>query len=180
MFLNHRPSTDALERWLAEQTAAPLPPPVAPAGYTIDHHRVRLGGDATCFARARDAIRRWEQFRLGWVDLLPPAAPIRVGVTVAVLVRHLGFWSVNASRIVTVVDEPERFGFTYRTLPDHAVDGDERFLVERSADGTVVYDVLARSRPRHVLAWLGYPLARRVQRQFAQDSMRTLRARVRD
>ncbi|HLY38815.1 MAG TPA: DUF1990 domain-containing protein [Candidatus Binatia bacterium] len=167
-----------ISRWLAEQAAAPVPPPVASAGYTVDDHRVRLADDSECFGRARDALRSWIQFRLGWVDVVPPTPPIRVGVTVGVLVRHLGFWSVNASRIVSVIDESECFGFAYRTLADHAVDGDERFLVERTADGAVVYAVRARSRPRHVLAWLGYPFARLIQRRFARDSMRALAAAV--
>jgi uncharacterized protein (UPF0548 family) len=178
MFFARRPSPEALARWLAEQAAAPVPPSLASAGYTVDDHRVHLGDDRACFARARDALRRWDQFRLGWVDIVPRTPPVRVGITVGVLVRHLGFWSLNASRIVSVIDEPDRFGFAYRTLADHAVDGDERFLVERGADGGVVYAVRARSRPRHVLAWLGYPFARLVQRRFARDSMRALAAAV--
>jgi uncharacterized protein (UPF0548 family) len=137
-----------------------------------------LGTDPRCLEQGRAALRRWAHFDLGWVTILPAGAPVRIGTTVAALVRHLGFWSLNASRIVSVVDEPERFGFAYRTLPDHAVDGDERFLVERRADGTVAYDILARSRPRHVLAWLGYPFARLIQRRFARDSMRALASAV--
>jgi uncharacterized protein (UPF0548 family) len=180
MFLVRRPSAAALARWLAEQAVVPVPPAIVPEGYTVDQYRVRLGDDAACFVRARDALRRWHQFRLGWLEVVPSTPPVRVGVTVGVLVRHLGFWSLNASRIVSVIDETDRFGFAYRTLADHAVDGDERFLVEGTADGAVVYAVRARSRPAHVLAWLGYPFARRIQRRFARDSMRALAAAVTD
>jgi uncharacterized protein (UPF0548 family) len=93
---------------------------------------------------------------------------------VAILARSLGLWWLNACRIVYVVDEPgpvQRFGFAYGTLPEHAESGEERLTVERhEEDSAVWYDILAFSRPRHMLARLGYPWARRVQKRFARDS----------
>ena len=92
----------------------------------------------------------------------------------AILARSLGLWWLNACRIVYVVDEPgpvQRFGFAYGTLPGHAESGEERFVVEWDRDrGEVCYDIVAFSRPRHILARLGYPWARRVQKRFARDS----------
>jgi uncharacterized protein (UPF0548 family) len=69
-----------------------------------------------------------------------------------------------------VIDEPRRFGFAYGTLPGHVEAGEERFLVEWLADDAVWYDLLAISRPRYWGARLAYPLARRLQRTFAQRS----------
>jgi len=179
MFLARRPSEEAIDRWLAAQEAAPLPTSSVTSDYTVDHNRVTLATDLICFGRAREALRHWQHFRLGWVDIVPARPPIRLGTTVGVLVRHLGFWSLNASRIVTVFDEPTRFGFLYRTLADHAEDGDERFTVEWDADArALVYELLARSRPRHPLARMGHPFARRLQRRFAADSMRAMEAAV--
>jgi hypothetical protein len=93
---------------------------------------------------------------------------------VAVVARLFGLCWVNACRVVYVVDEGgpvQRFGFAYGTLPDHAASGEERFLVEWDREGGGVwYDILAFSRPRHVLARLGYPWVRRVQRRFGRDS----------
>ena len=83
---------------------------------------------------------------------------------------HLGLWWLNATRIVYTIDEPRRFGFAYGTLPRHAEKGEERFLVEHLDDDTVWYDVLAYSRPRHILARIGYPLARRYQKRFGRES----------
>src|SRR5256712_4193926 len=115
-------------------------------------------------------------FRLGWVELHPADAPLRVGTTVGVLVRVLGLWSLNPCRIVTLVEEGgacERFGFVYRTLPGHVERGEEEFAVEwRHADDVVAYGLRARSRPGHPLVWLGYPMARLLQRSLARDSMR--------
>jgi uncharacterized protein (UPF0548 family) len=182
MFLVRRPSDDAIRRWLAGQASVPLRGGPPPTRCTRDHNRVTLGAGAAAFDRARAALGRWEMFRLGWVALYPPDAPLRVGATVGVLVRHLGLWSLNPCRIVRLVEEGgplERFGFAYRTLPDHAVDGEEEFSVEWSReDDGVAYDVRAWSRPRHPLAWIGLPLARRVQRRFARDSKRAMERAV--
>jgi uncharacterized protein (UPF0548 family) len=93
---------------------------------------------------------------------------------VAVLVSQLGFWSLNASRIVYVIDEDgsdKKFGFAYGTLVQHAERGEERFSVEfHSKDQSVWYDVCAFSRP-NFLARLAYPLTRAMQKRFARDSM---------
>jgi len=128
------------------------------------------------------ALVRWEQFRLGWVEAWPPDTSIEKGQVIAVLARSLGLWWLNVCRIVSVVDEEgsvKRYGFAYGTLPDHAGSGEERFLVEwdRESDG-VWYDILAFSRPRHLLARLGYPWLRRVQKRFARDSAATMRRSV--
>ena len=37
----------------------------SPAGYTVDHHRVRLGRGAEDFARAEESLHRWRMFELG-------------------------------------------------------------------------------------------------------------------
>ena len=146
----------------------------APPGFDLDHARVELGGGAGAFERARSAIRAWKMFDLGWVELHDPSAPIRTGTTVAVLVRVAGVWSLNAARIVYVIDEPDRFGFAYGTLPDHAECGEERFLVERARDGGVHYDIRACSRPSHWLARLGKPWVRVLQKRFGAGSLEAM------
>ena len=165
-----------LAAWLARQRTAGLPDPPPRAHLAVDHHHAVLGGGPEAYRRAQDALRRWEMFHLGWVEVIPREPPVRVGTTVGVVVRHFGFRSANACRIVALVEEdgPDvaRSGFVYRTLADHAVEGEERFVVEwTKADDTVAYDVTAWSRPRHPLVRLARPLARRVQRRFARDSL---------
>ena len=64
-----------------------------------------------------------------------------------------------------------KFGFAYGTLPGHVESGEERFLIEWNlADDNVWYDVLAFSKPNHILTRLGYPVARRMQKRFGRDS----------
>jgi uncharacterized protein (UPF0548 family) len=145
----------------------------------VDHTRIKLGEGEAVFKSATAALRRWGQFDLGWVEAWSPDTPVRAGEVVAVIGRAFGVWWVNACRIVYVVDEAgpvSRFGFAYGTLPGHVESGEERFLVEWDrADGGVWYDILAFSRPRHVLTRLGYPVVRRLQKRFGRDSAAAMR-----
>jgi uncharacterized protein (UPF0548 family) len=147
-----------------------------PPGYVADHTRVALGHGADVFAAARDALRDWEQFPAPWATIAPPRPPAREGAVVVVLARVFGVWVRNACRVIAVADEPGRFAVVYGTLPGHVEQGEERFAVEMLADGSVWYDILAYSRPRHPLARLGYPLTRMMQRRFARDSAAAVRA----
>ncbi len=141
-----------------------------PAGFTPDHNRQLLGRGAATFEHAKAAVRAWTMFPAPWTAIEPAAAPIEVDAVVAVHVRVLGLWWLNASRIVYVIDEPRRFGFAYGTLPAHAERGEERFVVEWLDDETVWYDLRAFSRPKHLLARLAYPLTRAYQRRFGRAS----------
>jgi len=147
---------------------------IAPTGYNVDHNRVQLGRGEVAWQRAVQAIRSWQMFSMPWVKFHWPSAPILVGTDVAVSVHHFGFYSLNACRIVYVVDEEvpmKRFGFAYGTLAEHAESGEERFTVEwNQKDDGVWYEILAFSRPRQMLARLGYPLSRLLQKRFAEGS----------
>lgn len=177
MFLFRRPTDAAVRSFLQAQArldftyrehgaTATIPPP----GYVVDRTRVRLGAGDETFRRARAGIRHWRQFALGWVQAVPDDTPIRAGEAVAVIARTLGVWSLNAARIVYVIDEARRFGFAYGTLPGHVERGEERFLVEHADDDSVWYEIVAFSRPQHPLTKLGYPWVRRLQKRFGSDS----------
>ncbi len=150
----------------------------APPGYAVDHNRLKLGRGENTFRRAVAAVQSWKMFDIGWAELCWPNAPIEVGSTVAVLVHHLGIWSLNACRVVYAVQEDgpmKRYGFAYGTLREHAESGEERFTVEwHASDDSVWYDLFAFSRPRHALARIGYPFSRRLQNRFAQESLRAI------
>lgn len=147
---------------------------VVPASYNLDHTRIRLGEGEKVFEAARTALERWQQFQLGWVEPWPTDTPLEAGAVVTILIRVLGLWALNACRIVYVVADEgpvTRFGFAYGTLPGHAETGEERFLIEWDrTDDAVWYDILAFSRPRHVLARLGTPFVRRLQKRFGRES----------
>jgi uncharacterized protein (UPF0548 family) len=185
MFLHRKPSEELVERFIASQRKLPLSysqsgatrAEAAPAGYKVDHNRIKLGSGGETFQRAVTALRQWKQFDLGWVEIVPPATAIEVGATVAVRARTFGFWSLNACRIVYLIDEEQplkKFGFAYGTLPDHVERGEERFTIEWHPDGSVFYDIYAFSRPQHPLARIGFPLTRMLQQRFVRDSLAAL------
>lgn len=150
-----------------------------PRGYNIDHNRTKLGSGPDAFAIAQRAVREWKTFDFPWVDLCWPNTPIEVDQNVAIIASHFGFYSLNASRIVYTIDEPDRFGFAYGTLAEHGEIGEERFSVEYHREtGEVWYDLLAFSLPGHILARLGYPLSRYLQHEFAKDSLAAMRRTV--
>src|SRR5579863_9844582 len=89
-----------------------------PKGYIADHNRIKLGRGADTFERAKLAVRQWKMFDMPWIQLCWADTPIEPGTTVGVLVSHLGFWSLNAARIVYLIEErgsSEKYGFAYGT-----------------------------------------------------------------
>jgi uncharacterized protein (UPF0548 family) len=66
-------------------------------------------------------------------------------------------------RVVWAVDEPDRRGFGYGTLPGHPESGEESFVVSLRPDGAVVYELRAFSRLATPFSRLGAPVSRRVQ-----------------
>ncbi|WP_068421866.1 DUF1990 family protein [Planctomyces sp. SH-PL62] len=184
MIFLRKPSAETVRKFLDDQarldfTYSPVGATAgaAPPGYRLNHTRERLGTGRATFERARAALDRWDQFRIGWAEVQPVDQPIQPGAVVAIVAHRLGLWWLNACRVVYVVDEddPEaptaRVGFAYGTLPDHVGAGEERFLIEwdRETD-EVWYDVAAFSQPHLLLTRLGYPYMRRAQRRFGLES----------
>lgn len=181
MFCLRRPSEQDVRSFILEQQNSAYSYPEVggssndvPNRYNVDRNRVLLGSGETIWQRAMVAIRGWQMFNLPWLRLYWPTTPIKVGATVAILVEHFGFYSLNASRIVYVVDDDGptcRYGFAYGTLTEHSERGEERFTVEwNRSEGKVWYAILAFSRPQKALVKLGYPLSRMLQRRFAEAS----------
>ena len=187
MFLPSRPSPRDIERFLDDSRACGLSyEPIGLANGTdssfdVDQETTVLGSGDAAYQRATRALSEWAHFRLGWVELFPAEAPIVPGSVVAVLIRHLGFWSLNGCRVVYGVGGPgqNEFGFAYGTLTNHAEAGEELFKVSFHPDsGEVVYVIRAASRPRATLARLGYPVVRSLQARFRFDSSQAMRRAV--
>ncbi len=191
MFFLRQPSPEAIRRFLSSQRELPFSYPEVgatagelPPDYILDRNRIKLGTGKEAYERAIAALRNWKQFDLGWVRMAPPETPIEVGALVAIVTRHFGFWSLNACRVVYLIDEDgpvKKFGFAYGTLSSHVERGEERFTIEwHTTDDTVWYDILAFSRPNQLLVRLGFPLARRLQKRFARDSLAAVLAKAND
>jgi uncharacterized protein (UPF0548 family) len=189
MFLLSRPDEAFIRHFLKNQDQQPFS--YEPVGctrtlaqaplpnFTMDHNRICLGTGATVFQKAVSGIRQWRMFDLAWLSICFPDAPIEAGTVVAVLARPFWPWSLSPCRILYVIDERngeiDRFGFAYGTLPEHVARGEERFSVEwNHADDSVWYDILAYSGPRHILTRIGYPVTRRIQKRFANESKQAM------
>lgn len=156
--------------------------PSIPAGFDRDCTRQKVGSGGRAFTAACEGLRAWKHFPPEWTEVWP-GGELAEGLPVVMLARIWGVWLVNLCRVVRVVDEENanggrRFGFAYGTLRQHAERGEERFLVEIDERGDVWYEIRAASQPRWWAARIAYPLARRFQRKFVADSMRTMRERI--
>ena len=188
MFFAKRPSRQAIDRFIKDSQGLPLSyrevglAQGSPVGYDIDETLVTIGHGEAAFERAKAALAAWRHYEFNWVEVSPPGASIDPGSVVAVLVRHLGFWSLNGCRVVYAVGDRTpgpNFGFAYGTLINHAEDGEEIFEVSlRPETHEVIYRIRAASRPRAALARVGYPIARVLQARFRNDSAQAMRKAV--
>ncbi|MGX9791182.1 DUF1990 domain-containing protein [Mycobacterium sp. MMS18-G62] len=124
-------------------TAGPLP-----AGYPHVQRSAAIGRGRRRFEDAAEKGMRWGMLRGAGLRVEATTETAAVGSEVIV---HLG--PVRAPcRVVYVVDEPDRRGFAYGTLPGHAESGEELFMVRYDpATEEVFAEVTAFSR--HATWW---------------------------
>jgi uncharacterized protein (UPF0548 family) len=189
MFLARRPTPNVIDRFVHESQDLPLS--YAPigivrtrtAGQVLDELTVAIGRGRADFERARSALLAWKQFDIGWVETFPRPAPLAAGTIVAVLIRHLGFWSLNGCRVlysVASLDDVTRFGFAYGTLTNHAESGEELFevFIDPQTD-EVTYRIRAISWPQATLARVGQPIVRVLQARFRGHSVAAMKLATR-
>ncbi len=183
MFLARRPSPERINRFVCESRSLPLS--YSPIGIVdtiredLDEATAVIGHGKAAFERARAALIAWKQFHIGWVETFPASAAVVSGTVVAVLIRHFGFWSLNGCRVlcsVGSVDDRERFGFAYGTLTNHAESGEERFevFIDPQTDD-VIYRIRAISWPQAMVARVGQPIVRMLQKRFRRESVAAMK-----
>jgi uncharacterized protein (UPF0548 family) len=131
-----------------------------PAGY----HHVRasrvIGSGRDAFEAASAALLSWRMHERAGVRK-------QSGPDVATVGRDVAFrWLVLRfeCRVVSLVDEPDRRGFTYGTLAKHPERGEERFVVEIDPKTEVVSaTITAFSKPSGWVVRAGGPVPRLVQ-----------------
>ncbi|MGV9264599.1 DUF1990 family protein [Kitasatospora sp. NPDC003701] len=155
-------------RLLAARAAAPTYPEVGasrgarlPAGYAQLRRRIHLGHGPDVLERAGRYVLGWG-CQLGSGFAVHPYAPAEEGATVLLRLSPPGLRRprlVIPCRVVWTVDEPDRIGFAYGTLPGHPECGEEAFLVSMDASGEVWFEVTAFARLASWYARLGRPVA---------------------
>ncbi|MFE7801164.1 DUF1990 domain-containing protein [Nocardia sp. NPDC057440] len=139
-----------------------------PDGYHRFRLRRRIGHGRTLFEHAGAEILAYRMqkgtgiFRQATTPTAQPGTRLTV---------RLGFGPLAITapcRVVYVLDESDRRGFAYGTLPGHPEIGEELFAVEYDpADDTVYGLVTAFSRNAAWYARIGGPVVRLVQRFIA-------------
>ena len=131
-----------------------------PAGYHHVQKTAVIGRGRQRFEDAADAGMRWGMLRGAGVKVQATTEVAAVGSEVIV-----GIGPVQAPcRVVYVVDEPDRRGFAYGTLPGHAESGEELFLVRYDPATEDVFAVVT-AFSRHATWWsrLASPITSLVQ-----------------
>ena len=116
-----------------------------PAGYHHNRHRRVVGRGRDAFGRGAAALLSWQVHRGAGLRIAVDAPPVAVGVDVVMKLGTDRLGLLIPCRVVYVVDEPDRRGFAYGTLPGHPETGEERFVLELTGDGAVVFETVVFS-----------------------------------
>ncbi|WP_329139212.1 DUF1990 domain-containing protein [Streptomyces sp. NBC_01476] len=141
-----------------------------PPGFHALRVRVPLG--AGTYERAVEALFTWRMHRATPFLRVPAEVP-EAAPGVRVLLR---MGPVTAPcQVVWTVEEKNRTGFAYGTLPGHPECGEEAFVLRRDPDGSAGFTVLAFSRPATWYLRAAGPCGRSAQRAIAHQYARALR-----
>lgn len=142
-----------------------------PTGYGHLRRTTTLpGGDLD---RAGALLLGWEMHRRAGLRV-PSIGPAVAGQEIRM---RLGFGPIRVGvpcRVVYVVDEPDRRGFAYGTLPGHPETGEELFVIART-DQVLTFSVVAFSRPASRLARLSGPVGHKMQDLMTERYLRAMR-----
>ena len=140
-----------------------------PSGY--HHVRATRSLGVVDFGEVAEALVTWQMQERSGVRRV--SGPTRATLGADVTFRFLG--QKIPCRVVDVVDEPDRRGFAYGTLPGHPETGEERFAVERDpATGEVTVTVTAFSNPGTWRTRLAGPANRLVQSTMTRRYLKAL------
>jgi uncharacterized protein (UPF0548 family) len=134
-----------------------------PAGYRHVRRSGDIGAGISAFDAAVQQLLSWNLHRRAGLDVEATTPSASLGSTIVLRVGVRPFRLFAPCRVTVVVDEPQRKGFAYGTLPGHPEVGEELFLVTRDDNDRVQIHISAFSRPGTWWARLGDPVTRRVQ-----------------
>jgi uncharacterized protein (UPF0548 family) len=130
-------------------------------------------GDAVWERVTRDVLRWRVKTESGFA--VDSTRPVSRGDRVVVTARLFNVTVLEPVEVVSVVEESDRVGFAYRTLPGHPVSGEEAFIVHRH-DHEIRLTVRSLTRAAPQQPWRGlYPLLRIAQRVARGRYLRSLR-----
>jgi uncharacterized protein (UPF0548 family) len=152
----------------------------SPIGFRVHESSVHIGEGLARWELASTAVLRWGvKTRSGFTVLAdgqvsgdPPPVILDERYW---LVAHAGPFRIREPvQVVSVLDEPNRRGFAYGTLEGHPVSGEESFVVERRADGSVWLTLRSVSRSPSGIWRLAHPGVAIAQRWYRRRYLRAL------
>ena len=166
-----RPSDGELDRLLVSARGAD--PTYDHVGSTLDPERwsgaevlerhLDVGSGRSAFEAGREALRSWVMQAGIGASIHPAGQPVEVGATLLVVLRRGRVHVIAPVRMIGVLDEPDRFGFAYGSLPGHPERGEESFVVEHLGDDSVRASIRVQSEPGTLAARAAAPLVRHLQ-----------------
>ncbi len=130
-------------------------------------------GDAVWQRVAREVLQWRVKTASGFT--VDSTGPVSQGEHAVVTARLFGVTVVEPVEVVSVVEEADRVGFAYRTMPGHPVSGEEAFIVQRQGD-EVRLTIRSLTRPAPQQPWRAlYPVLRISQRIARRRYLRALR-----
>lgn len=142
-----------------------------PDGYRHVRASRRVGYGRQRFEQAADAVMRYGMLRGAGLRV---DASAEIAAPGADVLGRLGPF-LAPCRVVYVIDEPNRRGFAYGSLPGHAVQGEEMFAARFDPrDESVYAEVAAFSRPATWWSRLGAPLLALSQRVVTARYLRAV------
>lgn len=126
----------------------------------------------TSFEEAAEILMTWRLHERAGLRVAASHARVEPG---AVVLMRLGVGPAALRipcRVVYVVDEPDRVGFAYGTLPGHPEAGEELFVISRDDTGAATATITAFSRPATLLARAAGPAGRGFQHLMTRRYLR--------
>lgn len=137
-------------------------------------------GDEVWRRVSRDVLAWKVKTRSGFT--VDAEGPVVAGQRVEVTAHFLGFTVVEPVEVLDVVVEPDRVGFSHRTLPGHPVSGEEAFIVHRergrsgSGSGDVYLTIRSLTRAAPQQPWKAlFPALAAAQKFVRRRYLRALR-----
>ena len=144
-------------------------------GYHYVHGNIDLGHGQETFERAVRNIQEWKVHQQVGLNVTTECLVVTENVEAVFQLRYRCLYVTIACRVLRVMKKESSWGFIYGTLPHHAEQGEESFVVEHLPNDTVRFTVRAHSRPGHPLVKLGSPVARHVQKVINTRYLRAMK-----
>ncbi|WP_212846902.1 DUF1990 family protein [Actinoplanes ianthinogenes] len=149
---------------------------VHPSGYRSFEETVCVGRGVERWEAVAAAVLRWRVKILSGFRVSPAGgdSAVRSANEYQLTVRVGPVRIREPVRVIAVVDQPTRRGFSYGTLVGHPVSGEEAFIASRSSDGKVWLTIRSLTRPASGGWRWAFPLLLVAQRFYRRRYLRSL------